>query len=242
MLSSRMNVFASAIGMCFIAAFSAATTHAQTGRESFVTDSIGGQQFRFSVRAGECALDAKQVSDKRLLDNTAQIISATNSLHVISANCQELADWRTGKVKFLGGGMQIQSFKAAANQNLRGQEKVLVSQICTQFRTSSGDLQNQAESTLKKKFEETSSSRLESLQLMGVMGEDEHACYVAARVAGKNELGGDTVRAMVFASMILEGKLIYIYRSTERVGLVAYEQMMTEATADVRRQVAANKR
>lgn len=233
----------SVVGLCLAISSLSAQQPAPSGQPAIVTDTIGSQPMRMAVRPGECALDKANPLDKRALDLTAEIVAVSNFLHLITADCQELAEWRVGKVKFLGDGMQIQSLKAAANENFRGQEKTIVTQICDQFRTGAGDIANQAEDVVKKRFEESkTAARLESLKLVGVMGQDENACYVAARVSGKNELGEATTKLMVFATLVVEGKLLYLYRFTTREDNVVYKDLMAEISQDVTRQYAANKK
>jgi hypothetical protein len=208
---------------------------------TIVTDQIGGQTMNFAIRPGECALDRKHPVDKRLIDQTEALIVNSNFLHVITADCKQLADWRSLRVMFLTDGMQIQSLKAAANQNLRGQEKAVVDAVCNQFRTNAGDVSKFAENEVRDRIEQSKATiKLESFKLIGVMGQDDRACYVAARVAGKSEIGTDTIRMMVFGTLVLSGKLVYMYRYSDRQDHTVLKDLMADLDQDIRRQIAAN--
>jgi hypothetical protein len=210
---------------------------------SILNDSIGSQSMRFAVRPGECALERSNASDKRVLDQTQSLIQNSNTLHVMSVDCKELADWRAGRVKFLGDGMQIQSLKATAQQDLRQQSRDVIAQVCREFRNNAGDVSALAESEVKKRIDDTRATvRLESLKLLGVTNEDDSGCYVAARVAGKNEAGGDIAKMMVFVTTVLEGKIVYIYRFSNRFDQTVLKDLMADVYDDLKRQVAANRR
>src|SRR5262249_58123784 len=81
--------------------------------------SIGGVAIKLPAPAGFCELTASQPSDNRVLTTFGGLLEKSgNRLLSVSADCQQLADWRVGKRPFLDDYAQYQATIASMDQTV----------------------------------------------------------------------------------------------------------------------------
>jgi len=73
---------------------------------------VGQVSIALTAPPGQCELDPKQAGDARMLQTVQEAIGS-NTLLAMSADCQQLADWRIGKRGLLEDFAQYQTLTAA---------------------------------------------------------------------------------------------------------------------------------
>jgi hypothetical protein len=165
-----------------------------------------------------------------------------NALLSLSANCRQLADWRTGKRALLDDFAQYQSPLNLMNQTLPGPPELVIRQNCANLRAQaekilSGvlpDIKSRIEATLKR-------VKVNEMSFLGVMAEDSTACYPAMLQKMKPESGGEKTQAALFAITVVKGKMIFYYLFAPFVGTETITTMLSLHKTNVAALLAANR-
>jgi hypothetical protein len=159
---------------------------------------------------GFCELSEQQASDARMIQAITSMLAGQNELLAMSAECRQLADWRTGRRPLLDDFSQYQTLVNAKDREFPRAE--MVKEICASLRaegekTLSGltpDIKARAETVLKDvKFNET--------RFLGVLAENSNACYFALLQKLKTEAGTEKTQVTLATVTILKGKIVYFY-------------------------------
>src|SRR5262249_12416012 len=148
-----------------------------------------------------------------------------NKLWRMSADCQQLNDWRTRKRQLLDDLAEYQTSIAMIDKA----PVETIEQTCVTLRNEGDkilsnqmpDIKARIETTLKKiKVNETS--------YIGVVGEDPDACYAGLVQQIHTEVGTDKVQLTLFAVTIVKNRNIFVYRRGVPSGTNPVANMLTK--------------
>jgi hypothetical protein len=201
---------------------------------------IGGVPIYLPAPHGFCDLSESNPSDKRMVTTLTGLLEKSgNKLLGMSADCQQLTDWRTGKRQLLDDYAQYQTPIGSMDKP----PSETVAQTCATLRQEGNkilenqlpDIKARVESTLTKiKMNETS--------FLGVLAEDANACYAGLIQKIHTEAGTDKTQITAFAVTIIKNKSVFgyrfsVYRNQQTIGVV-----LGKLKADVSALLVANGR
>jgi hypothetical protein len=201
---------------------------------------VANQEIQLVLPDNHCALDRREPSDARVIDLVERLLAGRNELHLTTVNCDELRAWR-GSRKTLKEYTQVQSLVALKDRDLTGQERTAIGEICAASRQDGGSLTARADSDIQKRIDAGREKiKLEAEHFLGVVGEDEYGCYVAMLIRGTTENGMPKALLCVYANVIVKGKLLYLYRYSDDVGLRTVQRLLDDRKAAAKAHVEAN--
>jgi hypothetical protein len=199
---------------------------------------IGSVSVNLPPPGGFCDLSMNDASEKHMLTTVGDILTkAGNKLLGMSADCRQLADWRTGKRKLLDDFAQYQTSIAMLDKP----PSETVAQSCGTLRAQGTkiasdqmpDAKRNIESTLKKvKYNEQT--------FVGVLAEDADACYAGLISKIRTEVGTDKTQLTLFAITIIKNRMVFVYRFTV-YNSNTVNKTLANLKIDVAAMVAANR-
>src|SRR5262249_16931208 len=177
-----------------------------TSRGMAAQATVEGVAINLPVPAGFCELTSANPSDKRMLDTIAELVTKArgNRLLAMSADCQQLADWRAGR-RLLGDYRQYQAPPiAAANA-------ATFPQTCAALRTQGGQMLSGVKKDLKAKMEEAvRQMKVNDQRFAGFLGEEPAACYVALLQKLKAEDDTEVTQLTVLAITTVKNRFLFV--------------------------------
>ena len=217
-----------------------ATVAAQSGA-STVTADIAGKKVELFVPQGQCALDRKQPSDRKGIELVERLTAGQNQLHLFTADCTQLSEWRAGGRATLGEYAQVQSAIQFHSQDLTGREAEVIKSICDATRQQGNQITAGVETDIKNRIESGKEKiKIENVAMLGALGEDEMGCYVGLIIKGVTDAGVPKSQLCVFANVVLNGRIMYIYRYAETVDQPTADRLLLAVKASARTHVLAN--
>jgi hypothetical protein len=204
--------------------------------------SVGGVLLRLSPPPGFCALDATHAADARLFGAVARTLADMgNRLLSLSADCSELAEWRSGRRQLLDNLAQHQIMTTWEDVLLAVSPQTIIKQTCAEMRSRGGELVSSTTSNANARIERVLKTvKINEMKFLGVLGEEPLACYAALLQRTATEAGREKTQLTVLATTVVRRKLIYYYRSTLYVDSGTIEAMRERVKADTWRLRAEN--
>lgn len=200
---------------------------------------IGGVSITLPPPGGFCELGESNESDKRMLTTLAPLLEKSgNKLLAMSADCRQLTEWHTGKRQLLDDYGQYQT-------QIAGMDKPpaeTVAQTCTTLRNEGNKILANQLPDIKKRVEATMSKiKLNETSFIGVLGEDNDACYAGLIQKIHTEANTDKTQVTAFAISIVKNKSLFIYRFSVYRGPQSVDATLRKIKVDVAALIAANK-
>jgi hypothetical protein len=175
---------------------------------------IGGVSVALPTPTGFCEMSTSNPTDNVMITTVSGIIeTARNKLLGLSADCRQLADWRAKKRSLLN---DYQQFQIPLNQidKLVASPKSAIQGICSALRAQGKDiLVSKAGSEAKSAIESTLEKvKLNSMTFVGVLAEDDTACYGAGVGRMQTDSGADKTQVFLNAIAVVKSKFIFVYR------------------------------
>jgi hypothetical protein len=190
---------------------------------------------------GYCELDEALPTDRRLFDLT-RTASPDTRLLAMSADCQQLRDWRAGRLAGLENYAQYQTVRAWESAPLPLPAAQLIEQTCTTLRAQGGEIASRSGTIVQERLTRALQEvKLNRVKFMGVLGQDPNACYAALLTRVKGENGREIEQATVFAVTIIRGKVVYYYLCARFAGGQTLTQMLSQLRVNVAALEAANR-
>jgi hypothetical protein len=182
-----------------------------------VSVTVGGRPITLVIDQDQCELDRKHPSDSRVYDLVERGLAGQNQLLMAAADCQQIPPWRAGTRPTLDDFTQVQVHLALRERELGGREAATSREICAELRKQGDAIVNGPEVTAtRNRFNSvTGSVQLNASTFIGVVHEDDKACYASLVQKVRTEQGRDKLILSVFAHVVVRGRLLYIYRFTE---------------------------
>lgn len=210
---------------------------------------IGTVTVKLPPPIGFCELEPGRPSDARVINAVEGMLAGTsNRLLGMSASCAELTDWRAGKRPFLDNIAQFQTLKemeAVGPQPLLLLERteILVSIVCGQMRSPGEPFVFELTPRAKARAEEISKQiKVNETKSMGVLAQDQLACYIALLQRLQAENGTETIQVTLGATTFLKGKLVHFYLVAPFRSGATLKEMLARHKVNVERLHAANPR
>ncbi len=182
-----------------------------------VSVTVGGRPITLVIDPDQCELDRNDPSDSRVYDLVERGLAGQNQLLMAAADCLQIPPWRSGTRPTLDDFTQVQVNLALRERELGGREAATSREICTELRKQGDAIVNGPEVTAtRNRFNKlTDTVQLNATTFIGVVHEDDKACYAALVQKVRTEQGRDKLILSVFAHVVVRGRLLYIYRFTE---------------------------
>ena len=199
---------------------------------------VQGVSINLPVPAGFCELGAgSNAADKRMLDTVGDLIAKSrgNQLLAMSADCQQLTEWRAGK-RLLGDYGQYQAPpNAAANEET-------FKETCTALRTQGGQTLSNVKKDLKARMEDAiRQMKVNDQRFAGFLGEDTTACYVALLQKLKAEDGTEVTQLTVLAITSVKDRFLFVNRYAPYVDADTVNDTLTRLKATIAALLEANR-
>jgi hypothetical protein len=221
-----------------IAALPALAQKAPTGAPAV---DIGGRSVKLVVADGHCPLERSQPNDRTAIELVERLIAGNNQLHLTTADCKTLADWRAGRKPQLDEYTQVQTQIARQGVDLAGQEKEVITGNCAAVRAQGGPITDQASGMIKERLAKAQQQALiQNVALLGALDEDENGCYVGLVIKGQTMDGKPKTQLCVFSIAVLNGRLFYLYRYSDKYGESEVSRLLGERKAATKAHVLAN--
>jgi len=189
-----------------------------------------------------CELDAAQPSDARMVTAVEGMLAPTgNRLLAISADCTQLADWRTGKRPLLDNMAQYQTLVAWENGPLPAAPEATIKEACNHMHAQGEQLVANMTPDIKARAEQVLKTvQVNEMKFLGVVGEEPRVCYAAMLQKFRTEVGTEKTQVTVFATTVVRSKLVYFYLFAPYVSGDTVTVMLAQQQAHVRRLHGAN--
>ncbi len=213
---------------------------AQSGAPNLKTE-IAGKSIELFLPQGHCVLDQKNPSDRGAIELVERLTAGKNQLHMFTADCKQLTQWRVGARATLGEYAQVQSAIQFHGQDLTGRESEVIKSICTATRQQGNQITAGVETDIKARIEAGKEKiKIENVAMLGALGEDDVGCYVGLIIKGVTESGAPKSQLCVFANVVLNGRIMYIYHYAETVDQPTTNRLLLAVKASARRHAQAN--
>jgi hypothetical protein len=182
-----------------------------------ISVTVGGRPITLVIDPDQCELDRNNPSDVRVYDLVERGLAGQNQLLMAAADCKQIPPWRAGTRPTLDDFTQVQVHLALRERELSGREAATSREICTELRKQGDAIVNGPEVTAtRNRFNAvTNTVQLNASTFIGVVHEDDKACYASLVQKVRTEQGRDKLILSVFAHVVVRGRLLYIYRFTE---------------------------
>jgi hypothetical protein len=208
-----------------------------------VTASIGGRSVVLVIDPDQCELDRSNPSDKRVYDLVERGLEGQNQLLLAAADCQQIPQWRNGLRPTLDDFTQVQVKLTFRDVDLTGREAATSREICGILRKQGDAIVSGPEvQRTRERFNSLSDSvKLNEATFIGVVYEDDQACYASLVQKVRTDQGRDKIVLSVYAHVVVRGRLLYIYRYTEGDRFEQLERMTQLLRQSVAAHLAANR-
>jgi len=203
---------------------------------------VGPASLTLPPPPGYCELDTTQPADDRMVKAVEGMLGNTgNRLLAVSADCAQLADWRTGRRPLLDNMAQYQTLIAWENGALPAAPEAVVKEVCGQMHAQGDKLLADMTPDVKARAEQVLKTvQVNEMKFLGVVGEEPLVCYAALLQRMRTEVGTDKTQVVVFATTIVKSKIVYFYLFAPYLSGATVTDMLAQQQAHVRRLHGAN--
>jgi hypothetical protein len=201
----------------------------------------GAARLNLVPPAGHCFLDEAQPSDARLAGILRQVFGGELRMLQAFADCAQLRSWRSGQRKTLSDYGQFLVPVDFIDKKLDGPSRPYVETICKTMRDEGGQLLDQSAPTVKKRFEEAlKGAQMNEMRFLGVVGQDDTACYFGLIQKLVTEFGDPKTQVDVSAIAFVAGKMIYSNLYAVHEGDQTLSELLERQQTNVARTLRAN--
>jgi hypothetical protein len=200
---------------------------------------IGDVSVSLPPPGGFCELSATNSSDQRMVSTLTDLLTKSgNKLLAMSADCGQLADWRTGKRKLLDDYAQYQT-PIASMDKLPSET---VAQTCATLRAEGNKILANQMPDIKARVESTLSQiKMNETSFIGVLAEDPDACYAGLIQKIHTEAGTDKTQVTMFAVTLTKAKSVFVYRFSVYQDAHTVDAVLGKIKVDIAALTAANR-
>jgi hypothetical protein len=200
---------------------------------------IGGVSVNLPPPGGFCELNESNASDKRMITTLTDLLQKSgNKLLGMSADCQQLSDWHTGKRQLLDDYAQYQTPIGSMDKP----PSETVAQTCQTLRDQGNKILANQLPDIKKRVESTLSKiKMNEASFLGVLAEDADACYAGIVQKIHTEANTDKTQITVFSVSIVKNKSVFSYRFSVYRNAQTVDAVLGKIKIDVAALMAANR-
>jgi hypothetical protein len=188
--------------------------------------------------AGFCELSESDPSDSRMLSIVGGLLAQSgNKLLSMTADCKQLADWRSAKRKLIDDYAQYQTSLALLDRA----PAETVEQTCATLRQEGDKIVSKEMPDLKARVEAALKNvQLNSTTFIGVLAEEPRACYAGLVQQVHTEAGIDKTQLSLFAVTAVKNRTVFVYRFLVHTGSNSIVDGLAKLKNDVAAFYAAN--
>jgi hypothetical protein len=202
---------------------------------------LGAARLNLLPPAGHCFLDEAQPADARLAGMLRTVFGGELRMLQAYADCAQLRSWRTGQRKTLSDYGQFLVPVDFIDKKLDGPSQPYVETICKIMRETGGQLLDQSAPTVKQRFEEAlKGAQMNEMRFLGVVGQDDTACYFGLIQKLITEHGDPKTQVDVSAIAFLSGKMIYSNLYAVHEGDQTLSELLERQQTNVSRNLRVN--
>lgn len=197
---------------------------------------VDGVSINLPVPDGFCPLNRGNPTDQRLLDTIGDALTKAhgNQLLAMSADCQQLADWRAGRRLLADYGQYQAPRIASANEET-------LRQTCAALRTQGGATVSNLKKDLKTKMEDAVRDlKVNEQRFAGFFGEEPTTCYVALLQKLKSKEGPDVTELSVLAFTMVKSRFLFVNRYAPYVNAGTVDDTLAKLKLTIAALQAAN--
>jgi hypothetical protein len=226
--------------MLFRLTFAALVVVVATASALAANVTLGGVSVNLPTPRGFCELsENSDPSDKRMITTVGDLLTRSgNKLLAMSADCRQLADWRTGNRRLLDDYAQYQTSIALMNQP----PAETVAQTCTTLRNEGNKIVSNETPGIKARMESALKNvKMNETSFLGVFAEDDNACYAGLIQKLHIEPDTDKTQISMFAVSIVKNRTLFTYRFTRYQNPQTADAALGGLKTDVAALIAANR-
>jgi hypothetical protein len=200
---------------------------------------LGGVSVNLPVPRGFCELsESSNASDKRMITIVGDLLTKSgNKLLAMSADCRQLADWRTAKRQLLDDYAQYQTSLDLIDKP----PSETIQQTCATLRTEGNKIVSDEMPGLKARVEAALKQvKMNQTTFIGVLAEEPRACYAGLIQQIHTGAGTDKTQLSLFAVTAVKNRTIFVYRFTPHTGSDSVIRGIARLKSDVAALYAAN--
>ena len=199
---------------------------------------LGGVPIYLPAPHGFCELSVTNESDKRMITTLGGLLEKSgNKLLAMSADCQQLNDWHTGKRQLLDDYAQYQTPIASMDKP----PSETVAQTCNTLRDEGNKILANQLPDIKARVESTLSKiKLNETSFLGVLAEDANSCYAGIIQKIHTEADTDKTQITAFAITTVKNRSVFTYRFAVYRSPQTINAVLGKIKADVRGLLVAN--
>jgi hypothetical protein len=195
-----------------------------------VTRPVGGVQVNFPILNGHCLTENSNAHDAIFINRMATLLrNAKNRLIVLSMDCGRQRTWRDGDEGNIYDYSSYYIPETYETKTLEGNKVAIRKALCNDMRKQGDatlapikDMVANAEKELKDNIS------VSSTKMIGVVGEDQHACYSALLVGVHTPTDNILMSALIIATVV-RGKPIFSAIYHEYKGPETTQKSLEEA-------------
>lgn len=210
--------------------------------EGRATAKLAEAKIRLEPPDGHCFLDPKHPGDAHIYSVFERIFRGDIRMLNGYAECVQLKMWRIGGRTTLDDYGNVLIPVAVINRTVDGPTGPYVQEVCQTMRQNAGVFRGRNMPGLKNMFEKAlEKSPVNAMRLLGVVDQDQHACYFVLLQKIMTEKRETKTQVDVAAVTFLGGKMVFINLYGELKSDGTLMELLQRQKANVARNVALNR-
>jgi|GEM_PF-5062491 len=190
----------------FFVALTISAVHAET-----VQKTVGSTPLNLPVPPAFCTLDQNNLRDGLFIAVITHLLQGTNKLVMTTADCAVLEKWRGGDNSAIQKYAIYYVPNAVENLTLPGETASLRKGLCDEMRKQGQATMDKAKEIASQRTREMNVDvKINDMTYIGVVDEDEHACYSAILVRGVGTDSKPFAISGIITSTIIQAKPIFL--------------------------------
>jgi len=202
---------------------------------------MGSVTVDLAAPRGYCELVDSQASDTRTLQTIRTALGSQNELLAMYADCAQLSDWRKGTRKLLDDYVQYQTTPSLKDVTVEAASTI--KDACKSVREMAGQSLTESLVELNKRISTTASSvKVNEVKFLGVVAEDDTACYAAMLQKLTTEIRTEKTQVILMAITVAKGKMLRYIMYTPYVDAETVDKMLARHRINITAFLAANRK
>jgi hypothetical protein len=196
-----------------------------------VTRPVGGVQVNFPILNGHCLTEDSNRRDAIFINRMATLLrNAKNRLIVLSMDCGRQRTWRDGDEGNIYDYSSYYIPVVHETQTLKGNKAALRKSLCDSMRKQGDATLAPVKDMVANAAEELNSNvAVNSTKMIGVVGEDQHACYSALLIGVRTADNENILMSAFITATVVRGKPIFSAIYHEYKGPETTQRSLEEA-------------
>ena len=196
-----------------------------------VTRPVGGVQVNFPILNGHCLTEGSNPRDAIFINRMATLLrNANNRLIVLSMDCRRQGTWRDGDDGNIYDYSSYYIPMVHETPTLKGNKAALRKGLCNSMRKAGDATLAPIKDIVANAAEELNTNvAINSTKMIGVVGQDQHACYSALLVGIRTADNESILMSALIIATIVRGKPIFSAIYHEYKGPETTQRSLEEA-------------